>query len=244
MTQHQCDQLLDYFNGHLSQVEKAAFEKHLATCSSCQEELIEYQQLADYLPYATNPIEPPKGLEERVFSHIFKEENPTHIDIQREPRSSRQKRMKWIFPSVAAIFALSLIGNIYLYNEINNEVKPPTTEQATIDKVLKSVNLAAVEGEATGTASLIQHGEQTSMVIQASQLKSLSNNEVYQVWLIKDDKPERAGTFISTKDGKGSVVYSISENLTEKDWDTVAITLEPDANSQTPKGSIVLASEL
>ena len=82
------------------------------------------------------------------------------------------------------------------------------------------------------------------MVVQASELQELSNEEVYQVWLIKDDKPERAGTFVTSKDGKGSVVFKFNEEFTKKDWDTVAITLEPDANSQLPQGDIVLASEI
>ncbi len=241
MTQHLCDHLLDYFNGHLSELEKAAFEKHLETCSECQEELLELQELSDYLPYASNPIIPPKGLEDRVFAQIDKD-TPFSESVRTEP-IRKQKRNRWILPSIAAVLVLSLIGNIYFFNELNGSNQPDSGEVA-IDKVLQSVELAAVEGNAKGTASMIKQGQQTSMVIQASELGKLSNKEVYQVWLIKDDKPERAGTFVPSEDGKGSVVYQLSQEFAKKDWDTVAITLEPDANSKLPKGNIVLASKL
>ncbi|NQD68382.1 anti-sigma factor, partial [Bacillus haikouensis] len=93
-------------------------------------------------------------------------------------------------------------------------------------------------------ASIIKQGEQSSLVVQASQLEDLSKEEVFQVWLIKDEKPQRAGTFVTGEDGKGSVVFKMNKEFDKIDWDTVAITLEPDANSQLPQGEIVLASQL
>jgi anti-sigma factor RsiW len=238
MTTHQCDHLLDYYNGHLSELEKAQFEKHLESCPQCQEELHELEQLAEYMPFASDVVEPPKDLEDRVLANILSKDKPK---ANVKPISNK-KRKSWFLPSVAAALALSLIGNAYLFTliEDQNEV----VEQATIDQVVQYVDLAAVSGNAKGTASIIKQGEQTSMVVQASELQDLSNEEVYQVWLIKDDQPERAGTFVTSKDGKGSVVFKFNEEFTKKDWDTVAITLEPDANSQLPQGDIVLASEI
>jgi anti-sigma factor RsiW len=238
MTTQQCEQLLDYYNGHLSQLEKAQFEKHLKSCPQCQEELRELEQLMDYMPFASEVVEPPKDLEDRVMAGILGEEKRT---ANVEPRS-KKKTKTWFLPSVAAALFLSLIGNAYLFSQLEDQNE--VVEQATIDQVVQYVDLAAVNGNARGTASIIKQGAQTSMVVQASELQELSNEEVYQVWLIKDDQPERAGTFVASKDGKGSVVFKFNEEFTKEDWDTVAITLEPDANSQLPKGDIVLASEI
>lgn len=238
MTTPQCDHLLDYYNGHLSELEKAQFEKHLKSCPQCQEELHELEQLMDYMPFASDVVEPPKDLEDRVMAGILGEEKRTSIV---EPPSKKKKKT-WFLPSVAAALFLSLIGNVYLFSQLEDQDE--AVEQATIDQVVQYVDLAAVNGSAKGTASIIKQGTQTSMVVQASELQELSNEQVYQVWLIKDDKPERAGTFVTSKDGKGSVVFKFNEEFTKKDWDTVAITLEPDANSQLPQGNIVLASEI
>lgn len=238
MTTQQCDHLLDYYNGHLSELEKAQFEKHLESCPQCQEELHELEQLAEFMPFASEVVEPPKDLEERVFANILGEEE---VHSNARPLS-RKKKKSWFLPSVAAALALSLIGNAYLFTQLEDQNE--VVEQATIDQVVQYVDLAPVNSDAKGTASIIKQGEQTSMVVQASELQDLSNGEVYQVWLIKGDKPERAGTFVTSQDGKGSVVFKFNKEFSKEDWDTVAITLEPDANSQLPQGEIVLASEI
>jgi hypothetical protein len=232
---HQCDHLLDYYNQHLNKSDKEAFEKHLESCSDCQEALNELQQLDEFLPYASEPIDPPEGLEDRVFASIDGTSNLT-------PFRREKTRKRWILPSIAAVLALSLLGNAYLFTQIQQEEE--IVEQATIDQVTEFVELAAVKGNAKGTASIIKQGEQSSLVVQASQLQDLSRDEVYQVWLIKDEKPQRAGTFVTGEDGKGSVVFKLNEEFAKEDWDTVAITLEPDAKSQLPQGDIVLASEI
>lgn len=234
---HQCDHLLDYFNQHLNEPDKAAFEKHLKDCPDCQEALNELMQLNELLPYASEPIPPPEGLEDRVFAQIGQNGKAVVTQIKKE-----KPRKRWIFPSVAAVLALSLLGNAYMFTQLQQEDE--IVEQATIDEVSEYVELAAVKGNAKGTASIIKQGEQSSLVVQASQLEDLSREEVYQVWLIKDEKPQRAGTFITGEDGKGSVVFKLNQELAKEDWDTVAITLEPDADSQLPEGDIVLASDI
>ncbi|MDR4938550.1 anti-sigma factor [Rossellomorea marisflavi] len=239
MTQHQCDHILDYYNGHLSELEKAAFEKHLASCSECQEFLNELEQISGYLPYSSEPVEPPTDLEDRVFARILNDSE----EKQRPVTTPRQKRRRpWIFPSIAAALALSIIGNAYLFTQLEDQKR--VVEEATIDEVIEYAELAPVSGQGTGTASIIKQGKQTSMVVQASDLAKLSDKEVYQVWLIKDEKPERAGTFVTSGDGKGSVIFKFNEEFTEKDWDQVAVSLEPDANSELPQGEIVLAADI
>ncbi|NMH70812.1 anti-sigma factor [Bacillus sp. RO3] len=238
MTKQPCDYLLDYYNGHLSELEKAQFEKHLESCAECREELLELEQLAEFMPFASDVIEPPNDLEDRVLGNILRNENmQSNVET-----ITRKKKRSWFLPTAAALLALSLIGNAYLFTQL--EKQGEMVEQAVIDQVIQYVDLAPVSSDARGTASIVKQGEQMSMVVQASQLKELSNEEVYQVWLIKDDKPERAGTFVTSQDGKGSVVFKLNEEFSKQDWDTVAITLEPDANSELPRGEIVLASEI
>ncbi|MGD6966167.1 anti-sigma factor domain-containing protein [Rossellomorea vietnamensis] len=238
MTEQHCDQLFDYYNGHLSDIELARFEKHLEECVECEQALLQLRELEDYLPYASEPINPPSGLEDRVFSRILKDEDQKETIVQRAPR----KRNKWMFPSVAALLAVSLIGNAYLFTQLGE--KQETAEvQESIDKVVKYAEMAAVEGSAKGTASIVKQGDETKLVVQASDLESLNDEEVYQVWLIKDEKPERAGAF-RIEDGRGSVVFNFNENYENIDWDMVAISHEQDADSQTPQGNVVLASEL
>ncbi|TYR74683.1 anti-sigma factor [Rossellomorea vietnamensis] len=238
MTEQHCDQLFDYYNGHLSDIEHARFEKHLEECSECKQALLQIRELEDYLPYASEPISLPSGMEDRVFSRILKEDNQKETSFQ----SAARKRNKWMLPSVAALLAVSLIGNAYFFTQLGEQQETAEVEES-IDKVVKYAEMAAVEGNAKGTASIVKQGDETKLVVQASDLRGLSDEEVYQVWLIKDEKPERAGTF-TIENGRGSVVFSFNENYENIEWDMVAVSHEPDADSQTPKGNVVLASEL
>ncbi|WP_113927754.1 anti-sigma factor [Bacillus sp. P14.5] len=238
MTEQICDQLLDYYNGHLSDIARNRFEKHLAECSECKLDLEQLQQLEEYLPYASEPIAPPPGLEDRVFDAILKDEAQPEAAFQQ----SAPKRNKWMFPSVAALLAVSLLGNAYFFTQLG-EQQDTAEVQESIDRVVKYAEMAAVEGNAKGTASIVKQGNETKLVVQASDLRSLRDDEVYQVWLIKDEKPERAGTF-TIEDGRGSVVFNFNENFENTEWDMVAVSHEPDADSQLPQGNVVLASEL
>jgi hypothetical protein len=108
-------------------------------------------------------------------------------------------------------------------------------------KVNESVALspAGDNNSAKGVASIVADTSGTHLVIQAEGLQELTGTEVYQVWLIKGDSPQNAGTFIP-QDGNGALYYSFDP----KDYDTVAITLEPDDGGETPRGKIVLAAPI
>lgn len=61
------------------------------------------------------------------------------------------------------------------------------------------------------------------------------------MWILKGEKPYRAGTFVSSKDS-GMVVFDLSDIELDKQ-DKIAITLEPSPNNQAPEGDIIMASE-
>ncbi|MDZ5713668.1 anti-sigma factor [Jeotgalibacillus haloalkalitolerans] len=239
MTQ-QCDHVLDYYNQHLDDIEKAAFEKHLSECADCQEILADLKSLEDTLPYAADPVEPPAGMEERIFAKIETADRPE--PVKPAPLRPSKKKRQWMLPSIAALLAISLFGNAYLFTQLSDEAD--IVQQATIDQVLQYAELAPTAGDASGTASIIEQGEEKRLVVQASNLAALSEEEVYQVWLLQDGQPERAGTFVIDNEGRGSVIFTLNEEYAERDWDTVAVSLEPDANSELPEGEIILASEI
>lgn len=239
MTQ-QCDRVLDYYNQHLDEIEKAAFEKHLSECEDCQELLADLKSLEDTLPYAAEPVEPPAGMEERIFAKIAAADQTE--PAKPTPLHPSKKKRQWMLPSIAALLAISLFGNGYLFTQLSDEAD--IVEQATIDQVLQYAELAPTAGDAIGTASIIEQGEEKRLVVQASNLAALSEEEVYQVWLLQDGQPERAGTFVIDDEGRGSVIFTLNEEYAERNWDTVAVSLEPDANSELPEGEIILASEI
>ena len=247
MDRQMCNQLVDYFNEQLSEVEKHAFEKHLETCEECALELAEWQSLTDDLPYVSAPINPPEGMKERILSNVFEEEvtkevTPVTPIVKNDKVTPIKKNrpFKWL-PAVAAALMLSVGANIFLASIVKNQQDDLVAQSEAVDQLLAFVNLSPVEGNATGTASIVKHGDETRVVVQASSLPALSNDEVYQVWLIDEDGPVRAGTFKSESQD-GAVVFTLPEG-SKQDWTQVAVSHEPNAESETPLGNVLMASE-
>lgn len=259
-----CDLLLDYFNGQLTSEQQEEFELHLLECEECQEELVDLQQLTEDLPYSSEAIDPPSGMKERVLSNIVNGTNTsepadeqetetdeanqvTEINEWRQPRKSKKKG--WYKPLIAAVLTLSLVGNgaalIYFTNE-SDEAGPTTNpdEEVSLDTIQKKLALSPSEGiNSQATAMMIEQNSNTNLVVQASDLPPLEGEETYQVWVLEDGKPYRAGTFVSNEQGNGAVSYRM--NFEGKhNFDTIAITREPNANSQKPKGEILLSSPI
>ncbi|MDO6655265.1 anti-sigma factor [Anaerobacillus sp. 1_MG-2023] len=249
-----CEQLLDYFNETLSEEEKERFETHLLSCEECREELKELDELTGDLPYLSIPEEPPAGMKDRVLTSVFESEaeevdnnevenleekqSNTVIDLQTE-RKSRQR--KWVAPALAAALFLSLGGNLYTYiNESDGEID--NSEQ--ISSLIKAVQLQPTEAEASaGSAALMNEDGKMNLVVEVNDVSGVEGDQVYQVWLLEGEKPYRAGSFVPNQEGKGEVAYQVDYEG-EHDWDAVAITLEPDNTSETPKGKIILSSGL
>ncbi|GAB6992062.1 anti-sigma factor domain-containing protein [Paenibacillus pini] len=93
---------------------------------------------------------------------------------------------------------------------------------------------------AQGLATVVIDDKGTHLVVQAEKLPELKGNEAFQVWLIKGDVKLNAGTFVANKKGTGAVYYTFDPD----EYDTVAITLEPDAKGQQPRGTVILAGSI
>ncbi|SFM14799.1 Putative zinc-finger [Paenibacillus sp. 1_12] len=314
-TDMMCDLLELYALNGLTKEEAAEFKKHLKTCAVCRNQLIELQLVVDLLPTASEPIEVPQGMRERVLDHVFNsttatkpvqntavragselnamESSGTAMKTIRASRSMQmdneqsavdetskmtelsrissqgkadQKLRYWRLASLAltatviglGLYAFTLKGNMSelqvdliavketvsglqteltgLNSKLALASKPAADMQ--VNKIV-TLNPAAENIVSKGLASIVIDSKGTHLIVQADDLPQVKQQEAFQVWLIKDNQPVSAGTF-SPHDGKGVVYFTFEP----KDYDTVAITLEPDANGEKPRGSIVLAGGL
>ncbi|CAM3857375.1 anti-sigma factor domain-containing protein [Mesobacillus thioparans] len=249
MTDHKtCECLLDYFNNTLSDEEKSLFVNHLATCKDCREELEELTMLTADLPFSAELIEPNSGMKDRILASVFEEDGesevPEGMDKPTEIKETNRRSYRWLQPLLAASLLFSLSANAYFYLNQSDQELSESPREGT-DEIVKQVQLAVSEGyEGNAEAAMIKKEEGMALVVQASNLKPLTGNEAYQVWLIDEAGEKfRAGTFRTNSDGKGAVTYSVNYEG-EHNWTTIAVTLEPTPDSQQPKGDIVLASQL
>ncbi|MGD7009654.1 anti-sigma factor [Metabacillus sp. 84] len=249
MKHERCHDLIDYFNGALTQKEAAEFERHLADCKECREELEELQNLTEDLPFLSEPADPPAGLKSRILEAAYEEEQqegaPSELEqqllnkpIHNEPELKKPKRSHaLLIGSLAAGLVLSLAANVIQLTEDKGE------SILQSEALQKKVTLASMEGQdsVNATASFLQEKDNQFMVLQADGLPEIKEGELYQVWLIKGDQPVPAGHFKPDENGNGALVYEVDNE--EFDWDTVAITVENEPNLPAPRGKVLLAGK-
>lgn len=262
MSNH-CDHLIDYFNGQLSDEEKRSFEEHLTTCGDCREELRELQELTDDLGFISEPIEPPSALKQQVLEAAFNERTPNDVKedddnvhsftTDQESQNSvvvpkSRKKLGWVVPSLAAALLLSLVGNGYAFSQLSTqeEVAPEEitpVESISVDSLVQQLSLQPSEENIPfeARASFVNKDQHQQLIVEANQLTQTEDTQVYQVWLLKEGDPYRAGTFTPAEDGSGMSTFEIDP---EMGFDTIAITIEPDETSEIPEGEIVLLEEL
>lgn len=249
----ECEKLYEYFNDQLSEEEKKEFEEHLKTCKECQDELNDLNILNESLPYQVERVTPPKEMKSRIMNNILSENNNEEKSSHQEKNESfiekKQKPIKRknniirniAFTSMAALLFISLIGNVYQFNTQDKEKKTKDNKLINKDNAqvikLKSTEQDKVQGE----AFVAKTNNEKQLVVQANGLQETKGNQAYQVWILKGEKPYRAGTFVSSKDS-GMVVFDLSDIELDKQ-DKIAITLEPSPNNPAPEGDIIMASE-
>lgn len=246
-----CELVLDYFNGHLTQTEREEFEQHLATCPGCQEELMELQDLLGDVALVSEQASPPPEMKKRILDNVFAEDvkldkaTVTPIASKKEVVEtpivkSTVSGKPWLTTLLAASLLLSLVGNGYLMMQNDEGTESVTEELKQPDNV---VTLQPSDAAGSGFAALFQQEQALSVMIQTQDLPELNGNEVYQVWLLKDGAPIPAGDFTIDNQGKGYVFHNIEQTSAE-DWDTIAITLEPQSGNALPEGEIHLSAGL
>ncbi len=162
------------------------------------------------------------------------------------PMTSRSRKRNWMTPLIAAVLLLSLLGNAYAFMQLQEEQAAPVPEPEPTpiqpETAFQSIDLQPSEGfEGDATAAVIEEEDGAlNLVVTAEQLASLEGDQVYQVWLIEGDNPIPAGAFTANADGEGATYFNIDDNTEE--WDTIAITLEPQSGNELPQGEVVLSA--
>ncbi|MEK4061489.1 MULTISPECIES: anti-sigma factor [Paenibacillus] len=261
-TNDRCELVELYVLEALPEDEMQKFEAHLMECADCSKRVKEYRSVMDLLPLASEPVQPPSGMKSRIMSRVLVADAPAQVkrSIEEEPVQALpvEREVKTVPPAAPAkkipfwryvslgLAAAVLIMMIYagqlrqdvdqLQQQLSGGTKP--AQELKVDESV-ALSPAAKDIVASGLATIVVDSSGTHLVVQAENLPELTGTEVYQVWLIKGDTPQNAGTFVSSE-GSGALYYSFKP----QEYDTVAITLEPDAGGETPRGQMVLTSPI
>ncbi|MEV5025796.1 anti-sigma factor [Paenibacillus sp. LPE1-1-1.1] len=179
------------------------------------------------------------------------------VEIVSAQKKDKNKAKSWTTPTLAAAAAALLIVSAALYqqvNQLNGESNKLAVQVQELQQQLEAVEQpptgiqvnsvvaltpAIPDIVAQGLATIVIDAKGMHLIVQAENLPKLTNDEAFQVWLLKEGKPVNADTFL-TNDGTGALYYTFAPDQ----YDQIAITHEPDTKGLQPRGEIVLAGKL
>lgn len=241
-----CDDLELYALNGLDSEEQLQFEKHLAACRSCQSKLAELREVTDALLYAPADVEPPQGMRDRVLAAVTalpQEEPPFVAKMSTAPRKTWQQRL-FPYVSVAAVLAVAFLS--WQNAELQQQTAAQSEQIEQLGKLVASVTMTPAGqpfNGVNGQAMLLEEDGQKIVMIKASNLPKPTEREQYTLWVMNQGKTQvlNGGTFLPTgNQGVGMVMFPV----TLQDFDTVAVSLEPDAYSgDAPRGVPVMTAQ-
>jgi anti-sigma-K factor RskA len=192
--------------------ERREFEEHLPRCAECRQDVASFQEAASTLAYQVEVAPPPPALKDRI------------LEQARHERSNVVPfRRRWALPAaatVAAVAACAAIGLGIWATSLHNE----------LGRRPEAVPITGASGSV-----IVTPGNEATLVVK--DLAPAPAGKTYEAWVIQDDKPVPAGTFV----GGGQVAFPLTRKVPE--GAIVAVTLERAGGVDQPTTDPVFASE-
>jgi anti-sigma-K factor RskA len=248
----------------LDDPERDAFERHLAECPACSEELAGYREVLASVA-DTQAVVPPAGAWEGVARRIgggdIRDKSPVATTSDADTvashaggsdtgasatgasatgasdgaRRSGRPVLRWFAAAAAA--AVLFVGGVLVGRQMTPEV--PVAADPSVVSVLE----VAAAGDARFTevdmmgsrSRVVTSGEMDKSVFIAADLPTPAKGMCYQVWRVNDDgSKESAGVFVPDEQGHVAVVLDGGADVA-----SYVITLEPPGGSKAPTGEMV-----
>jgi anti-sigma-K factor RskA len=230
-----------YLLGALTEVELRAFERHLAECPVCRDEVERLRPAVHALPRSVPPVEPPRRLKASLMEAVEADVRSRAGSTRRGPLAGLRERfaaaggaLGGMRPAVAGMSVALVLGvgalAGYAVTEISSDPGSKTLA-AEVDKgrIPSASGSLVVPGEDDKGAILRVHG-----------MPPLDKDAVYQVWLKRGGETISQSLFNVGRDGDGAA--AIAEDLTGAQ--AVLVTRERAGGARAPSEEPVLSVAL
>ena len=229
------DMLPAYALDCLEPEEKSQMSEHLAGCQVCQEEMRAYLDTAHRLALAVPQLKPSPRLKGAIQARI-QPARPKPALSERLQRWWQSLSPTWGFAALALVLVL-VAGNLLLWTQVQNQARQQAAAVSEF-QVIPIVGTQAQPG-ATGVVVISHDGDSGTLTVDG--LTRLSQENQYQLWLIKDGKRTSGGVFSVDEKGYAALmIYAPSPLVT---YTGFGITIEPAGGSPGPTGVKVMGSK-
>lgn len=225
-----------YVLNDLTPEEAEEFNRLLENNPNLTAQVEHLQETLNVLPYALPEVEPPPHLRQAILEAAA----PEIVRSQLRQRF----RLSWgrVITGVAALVALSFgINNYLLQQELrtaiaNNqrlrEELQAATNQNNVVNVLQQpytrvFSLLGTDRAISASGSIVVNFNQQKAAIVFQNLPVLSENQIYRLWAIADNKKIPCADFKASQKGKVLEEFSLPAAACSSTKSILAVTLEP-----------------
>lgn len=242
------DLLPAYAFGFTDPAEEQYIKATLAHHPEAARELADYAELAQAMLFSAPVVPAPAHLRERIEAALAEGERhaerpaPVAAPVTTPPRRRSWLARLWEPALVTAALAL-LALDVYWYLEnqtlqaTNRELAAQVERQnqalmLLLESQPQQIVLPAAEETSTAHATVLWQPDAPIAVLQAEGFPPLTEDKVYQLWLLKDGDRTSAGLFTVDETGKGALVFETPLPIDQ--WDVIGVTPEPAGGSPGP----------
>jgi anti-sigma-K factor RskA len=206
--------------------ERAAFEDHLAECTSCRAEVEALRSTAAALSTGVTAA-PPPALRARVLAAAERtpqlpptvERTPAAASTAPAHAKPRRRRPALWLAAAAAAVAIGA-GGIVVDRLVDDDQPPPVTAADVFASADAEVRTIAISG---GRARVAVSEDLGQMAVDGENLPPAGQGRVYQVWVVDAEGPTSAGLL-----DEPALALEIPDDA------QVAVTNEPSGGSDQP----------
>lgn len=212
--------------------ERDRFERHLAACADCRQEVAELNATTARLAGAAFE-QPPAALRARVLDEVGRtRQQPPVTD---DNVVSLTQRRWWAQPAsaAAALLLVVSVGLGALAWQQGQRADDAEARAAQIAAVVTDPDRVESNAPATTEGSGTVVAAQDLAVFRTDGLPELPADQAYQLWVISDDGATSAGVL-----GQDGDLEQVVEGV--DDADALGLTVEPSGGSDAPTGDLVL----
>ena len=242
-----------YVMDAISEQDRVRFERHLAGCQECTQEIASLREATARLGAAA-AVAPPPGLKERVMAAaaMTRQQPPATAEPDAPARAGAAARagtwlrsLAWpgrLAVTAAAAAAVAVLAIAVVFGVSNGSIRQQLSQaQASsqqIAAVLTAKDARMMTGPVAGggTATIVMSGSRQALVFTAAGLHALPDSHGYELWLIGPAGTRPVGMLPPGRHGMTGPV--IASGL--RGGDRLALTPEPAGGTSAPTAPMML----
>jgi anti-sigma-K factor RskA len=213
----------------VSGAEREAFERHLAECDSCAQEVRELRETATRLALAAAE-DPPPALKGRVLNQIKAvRQLPPETTVTPLRRGRDKLALRLTSIAAAVLFVAAAALGVLVVRQ-NDELDQAQAQAAEMSEILRAgdAQVLTVDKGDQGRMTVAMSRSENRMLLLTDGLRNPPEGKDFQVWTGHEGTMISAG-FLTPENGQ-----ALLEISGFGDADAIGVTLEPDGGSDSP----------